>query len=202
MRHLDATFNTNIRVVKSKLGRFEEALVQYGKAQEVFVEVYGDRHPESALNTMYIGNVYRQLSRNEEALFHYGKAQEMFIRMFGTAVHLLVAETQENSAMVYEQQEQIEKALQIYTSVLETKIQVCGAGSEPAARTCHNMACLHAKVLDIEQCRVMLEKAEKTGCLWLAVTPEHVHHDSDLDSVRHLDWFTAMVCRGSLGEQR
>ena len=30
------------------LGRYEEALVQYGKAQEVYVAVYGDMHPHVA----------------------------------------------------------------------------------------------------------------------------------------------------------
>ena len=48
---------------------------------------------------------------------------------------------------------------------------------------------------------MMLEKAEKTGCLWLAITFEHVQNDSGLDPARHLDWFMAMVSRASLEEK-
>jgi len=39
---LVADTNLNIGAVYEKLGRFEEALVQHGKAQEVYVAVYGD----------------------------------------------------------------------------------------------------------------------------------------------------------------
>jgi len=37
-----ATTIKNIGVVYDKLGRFEEALLHYRKAQDVFVAVYGD----------------------------------------------------------------------------------------------------------------------------------------------------------------
>ena len=37
-------YSLKFPVVYYKLGRYEEALVQYGKAQEVYVAVYGDMH--------------------------------------------------------------------------------------------------------------------------------------------------------------
>ena len=103
-----------------------------------------------------MGIVYSKQGNYEQAPFHHGRAQEVFVALYGDRhPHL--------------------------------------------ANTYYNMACFHAKH-DTEQCRMMLEKAEKTGCLWLAVTSEHVQNDSDLDPVRHFDWFTEMVSRRSLEE--
>ena len=63
------------------------------------------------------------------------------------------------------------------------------------ATTYYNLACLHAS-RDTEQCRMMLAKAEETGCLWQEITIAHVQQDSDLDPVRHLDWFADLLSRG------
>jgi hypothetical protein len=96
---------------------------------------------------------------------------------------------------VYLAQEQYQKALESNSKTLYIQIRVVGQDHPDVANTYYDLACLHAS-RDTEQCRMMLAKAEETGCLWQAVTIAHVQQDSDLDPVRHLDWFTDLLSRG------
>ena len=57
--------------------------------------------------------------------------------------HPLVASTQNNIALVYEQQGMLEKALEMHSAVLETRTRVFGANSLHVADTRYNMASLH-----------------------------------------------------------
>ena len=103
--------------------------------------------------------------------------------------------------IMYSKQGNYEKALFHYGRAQEVFVAILGHDCPDTADTYYNMACAHAKH-DAEQCRIMLEKAEQTGCLWLVVTSEHVQNDSDLDPVRHFDWFSEMVSRRSLDEKK
>ena len=106
-----------------------------------------------------------------------------------------VAATYCNMAVVFRKQGQYEKALEYYQKDLDITIKVVGHGHPLVATVYYNLACLFAS-RDTEQCRIMLAKAEETGCLWKAVTIAHVQQDSDLDPVRHADWFSDLLSRG------
>jgi tetratricopeptide (TPR) repeat protein len=62
-------------IVHAELGDFENALFHFEKAQEVYVAMYGDMHPKSALAHGNIGRVYERLPRFEEAIFYHEKAR-------------------------------------------------------------------------------------------------------------------------------
>jgi hypothetical protein len=44
-----AKTNNNIALVYQTQGKYEEALVEYHKAEKVFVGVYGHEHPDVAM---------------------------------------------------------------------------------------------------------------------------------------------------------
>ena len=50
----------------------------------------------------------------------------LFLLQVGGQDSLRVAKTRENMAIIYDQQGHYDQALEIYKSVLETKIRVCG----------------------------------------------------------------------------
>ena len=85
-----------------------------------------------------------------------------------------------------------DQALEIYKSVLETKIRVCGHDSPDVCDSFYNLACAHA-TRDSMLCRDMLLKAEQTGFVYLL--KEHMKTDSDLDAVRELEWYKELVGR-------
>ena len=109
--------------------------------------------------------------------------------------HPDVAGTHLNMGSVHCSLADYEKALFHFGKAQEVFVAVFGYEHPRVTTTFYNLACLHAS-RDIEQCRMMLAKAEETGCLWQAVTIAHVQQDSDLDPVRHLDWFTDLLSRG------
>ena len=67
-------------------------------------------------------------------------------------------------AVAYQQQGKLEKALEIFNSVLETTIRVCVAVSPKTAGTYlffyNDMACLHAKC-DTAPGGMLLEKTDR-----------------------------------------
>ena len=74
--------------------------------------------------------------------------------------HLDVALTRENMAIIYKNQGQYEKALEIYKSVLETKIRVCGHEHRDVANSKYNMALLHKRRGEMETARQLFLECE------------------------------------------
>ena len=67
----------------SSMGKHEEALVQYQKALEVFLTVYGQEHPSVAMSYGNMGYVYRSLGKAEEAREMFTKTYSIFLKVLG-----------------------------------------------------------------------------------------------------------------------
>ena len=77
-----ATYN-NMGMVYKRQGRHEEALVQYQRALEVFLVVYGQEHLDVAKSYGNIGNVLDDMGKPEEALVQLRKGLELKIKILG-----------------------------------------------------------------------------------------------------------------------
>ena len=73
----------NIGVVLEKLSNFEKALFHHGKAQEVFVAVYGWHHPEVADTLLNTGIVYHKQGKIAEAKEMYARAYKIRLEKLG-----------------------------------------------------------------------------------------------------------------------
>ena len=73
--------------------------------------------------------------------------------------HLDVAKTEENMAIIYDEQGKFEKALEIYRKVLETKIRVCGHEHPDVADTYSNIGLVYDSLGNTEMDKEMTTKA-------------------------------------------
>ena len=64
----------NVGNVHGSQGRYEEALVQYQKALEVFLAAFGQEHQLVADSRIGIGNVLHKMGKHEEALVQHQKS--------------------------------------------------------------------------------------------------------------------------------
>ena len=56
----------------------------------------------------------------------------------------------------------------------------------------YNLACLAARRGEIDECREWLSRAHRKGTL---PTRKHLESDSDMEPVRHLNWFKTLLKR-------
>ena len=87
--------------------------------------------------------------------------------------HLDVAKTQENMAVVYDSQGQYQKALEIYESVLATKIRVCGQDHPDVAISKFNIALLLRNMDKAAESKHMFTEA--AGIFRAALGADHPH---------------------------
>ena len=74
---------------------------------------------------------------------------------------LEVAKTRENKAIIYHNQGHYDQALEIYKSVLETKIRVCGHEHPTVADSKYNLALLHKKRKETDIARQLFLECEQ-----------------------------------------
>jgi len=106
-----------------------------------------------------IGSICLSLGEFQEALEQYERALEIRTRVCG-AEHLDSAKTQENIATVYLKQGKLEKSLEIYNLVMETKIKVLGVGLD-VARTDNNLGAVHKTLGDNEKALFHFGRAQE-----------------------------------------
>ena len=73
----------NIANVYQQQGRFEEALFHYGKAQEVFVAVYGGVHPSVADTKFNMALVHKKRGETEAAKKLYLECEAICAKVYG-----------------------------------------------------------------------------------------------------------------------
>ena len=83
--HCDCEYECRslIGVVDEKLGRFEEALFQYGKAQEVYVAVYGDMHPDVGDTKYNMAILHKKRGESKVAKQLWLECQAIYAKVFG-----------------------------------------------------------------------------------------------------------------------
>ena len=117
-------------------GNYAQALEYYNKALELYLSVFGDRHPSVATNYNNIGGVYDSQGNYAKALEYYNKALEIRLSVFGDR-HPSVATNYNNIGSVYDSQGNYAKALEYYNKALEIRLSVFG-DRHPDIATCYN----------------------------------------------------------------
>ena len=86
-------------------------------------------------------------------------AYVLFLLQVGGQDSLDVAKTRENMAIIYRKQGHYDQALEIYKSVLETKIRVCGHDHPDVAVSYKNLAAMYQSQGNHVQTKEMATKA-------------------------------------------
>ena len=117
----------NIGVVYRKLGRYEEALVQYGEAQEVYVAVYGHMHLDTAKAQENMVIVYSDQGKLEKALEIYNSILQTKIRVCcDDSSH--VADTKNNMALLHKERSETAAAKELFLECEAIYTKVFGEG--------------------------------------------------------------------------
>ena len=104
-------------------GNNARALENYNKALEIYLSVFGDRHPNVALSYNNIGMVYYNQGNNARALEYYNKALKIFLSVFGDR-HPNVALSYNNIGTVYSNEENYALALENYNKALKILLSI------------------------------------------------------------------------------
>jgi len=158
--HLLSLTHSNMGTVCRLQGRYEEALVHFGKAVEIDTKIKGSGHVDIARSHANIGIVRRAQGDFEKALLHLGQAQEVFEAALG-AENTLSADTWINMANVYSQQGDYEKALFHYGKAQEVYLAVFGDRHPQVASTHVNMGVVYSRLDRFEEAIFHYGKAQE-----------------------------------------
>jgi tetratricopeptide (TPR) repeat protein len=178
-----ASCRNSIGNVLGRMGKSEEALVEYQQALEVSLAV-GQEHPIVAISFNNIGEVYRMKGDLENALVQHQKALEIRTRVFGSE-HPHVAASYSNIGNVYNEirkqaqgvlrarpvsQGQYERALEYYQKALEIDIIVSGQEHLNVAVSYNNLANIYDAQGKHEKAKQMSTEATRIFTVhWVCV---------------------------------
>ena len=117
--------NSELASLLGSVGNFEQALVHYGKAEEVFLAVDGDNSLEVASTYNNQGLVYEQLSRFDDALEAYSKSLDIKIKVVGHDSPL-VADTLQNIGVVHQKQGRATDAREFFSKAYRIRLDKLG----------------------------------------------------------------------------
>jgi tetratricopeptide (TPR) repeat protein len=117
-----ACFYGQLGLIKDDQGEYEEAIILYEKALEIFKKTLPPNHPNLTNSYNNIGAVYRNMSEYSKALSSYEKALEIRQQSLPSN-HLSLAASYNNIAIVYEDMGEYSKALSSHEKALEIKQQ-------------------------------------------------------------------------------
>jgi tetratricopeptide (TPR) repeat protein len=170
----------------------DEADTLYAQAVQKYAEA-DEALPEDAMTLENWGVVLSGRARRKAGK----EAQELFREALdkfeaADALNPNDASTLANwgeSLLGYSQTKDGEEAIALLASAREKLLKAEELSEGVGA---YNLACASAVEGDIEECRRWLERCEVSGTL---PSSEHLLQDTDLRSVRDLDWFRELVAR-------
>ena len=107
------------------MGKHEEALVQYQKALEVFLAVYGQEAMSVADTYNNMAIVYKSQGHYERALEYYQKSLDIKMKVVGHD-HIDVAASYTNIAGVYQKEGKRAQANEMATKAYDINLKVLG----------------------------------------------------------------------------
>jgi len=147
----------NLRAMQ---GRFDEALVLYGRAQGLRLAELGPGHPDLGVGAVNNGRVYQTQGKLEASAAEYRSALTLWERTRASD-HPSVATVLNNLAVVLDQQGRPEEALGLYRRVLEARIKSLGAEHPFVGQTMVNIALSERALGNLEEARELCEEALK-----------------------------------------
>ena len=156
MKHLDkgdsrrccayASCLTNMGNCYYGLGKFQDALDSYTKAQNLLIGCYSTDHFEIGRNLVNIGNVYRETLRYDEALKCFLEASKIYEKCY-PADHHVLGENYINIGNIFQQQESNEKkdeAIKFFNKALEIQLKTFPDGHYTTAQCLNNIGIAYA----------------------------------------------------------
>ena len=131
-KELMARCYNNIGTEYETLGRYEEALEMHGKCRDVFEDVYGCDHENTATSYFNIGAVYRKLGRNDDALGMYNKALDVDKKIKGDN-HIDVANSYSYIGRVYQENKDYDEAQKMFEASLVIRENTYGSNHPESA---------------------------------------------------------------------
>jgi len=146
--------------VYERQGRYEEALVQYQKALEGFLALYGQEHATVAGSHVNIGNVYRAQGKYEEALVELKKGLDVLVTVYGLE-HPEVAKRYGNIGNVLDYMGKPEEALVQHQRALEIQTRVFGSEHPLVAESFNNIGVVYLRLEkgDLENTLLQFQRA-------------------------------------------
>lgn len=121
--HLAATINNNIGFIQRTLYNYDQALIYYKRALEIW-QSSGDsnkRYTASVLNN--IGVVYRKLRQHNKAIEYYQRSLDMWTKLYGL-YHPNVASAYFNLGLLYEDLGQYDLTIENYERTYQIRKNV------------------------------------------------------------------------------
>ena len=119
--------------------RFDDALVDYTAALEIWQRLHAGDHPDVAMGLTSIGRVHADRREPDEAERWYRASHEMLLRLFGEH-HPEIATGLTNIGAVYEQRGEYERALEQHRRALAILEPVLGPDHYDIAGVLTNIA--------------------------------------------------------------
>lgn len=119
-----ATTHNNLGMAYQIKGKYTEALNEYEKACNIFIETVGKEHCDTATAYNNIASIYSTLGKYKESLEYFTIATKIREQIFGKE-HSIVQETYNNMAVVYAQLGDTRNALHLlFLSLKASKKQL------------------------------------------------------------------------------
>ena len=129
-------FLNNLGSAWSNLGDNQKAIEFYTKALDIDLAVYGDQHPDVAIDYNNLGSAWSELGDNQKAIEFYTKALDIGLAVYGDQ-HPAVATRYNNLGSAWSNLGDNQKAIEFYTKALDIDLTVYG-DQHPAVATRYN----------------------------------------------------------------
>ena len=142
-----------------RMGRLDEALVQYREALKIRTRLFGYEDRDVAASYNNIALLYENQGKYEEALEAHHKALEIRTRVSGPQ-HPSVADSHNNIALVYENQRKYDEALESHKKALEIRTRAFGSQHpQDAAISYFNTGLVYRTLGNAKEAKEMFTKS-------------------------------------------
>jgi tetratricopeptide (TPR) repeat protein len=142
-----------------RMGRLDEALVQYREALKIRTRLFGYEDRDVAASYNNIALLHENQGKYEEALEAHHKALEIRTRVSGPQ-HPSVADSHNNIALVYENQRKYDEALESHKKALEIRTRAFGSQHpQDAAISYFNTGLVYRTLGNAKEAKEMFTKS-------------------------------------------
>ena len=151
-----AQTQTNIGATLSSLGRYDEALVAFQRA----LELYQQSGDESSIGVLLnnIGSVYKNMGRFEDAVEAYQRSLEISNKLYGSD-HPDTAITINNLGSVYAAMGDYDRSLALFQQSLSVYEKILGPEHPQTATSLNNLASMYQSMGNMEQALPLYQRA-------------------------------------------
>jgi tetratricopeptide (TPR) repeat protein len=133
---LFADIQNDLGIIYDELGNHQKALEYKEKALEIRIELFGEKHSDTAISYNNVGTTYGDLGNHQKALEFQEKALEIIRELFGEK-HPYTATFYNNAGTTYGQLRNHQKALEFQEKALEIIKELFGE-KHPYTATFYN----------------------------------------------------------------